>query len=91
MEVSQAYHLENDDVSILSDLSFKEMLVLIQELPTGYRTVFNMYVLDGYTHREIADALNISTSTSKTQLMKARLLLKKKLTAKEDIISIHHG
>jgi RNA polymerase sigma factor (sigma-70 family) len=48
---------------------------LIVELPPGYRTVFNLYVIEGYTHREIADQLRISENTSKSQLSKARALL----------------
>ena len=52
---------------------------LIQSLPQGYRMVFNMYVLEEYSHKEIAEILNISENTSKTQLMKARRLLRKKL------------
>jgi len=48
-------------------------------LPAGYRTVFNMYVFEDYTHREIAEILNFSENTSKSQLSKARAMLKKKL------------
>jgi RNA polymerase sigma-70 factor (ECF subfamily) len=54
----------------------------IQQLPAGYRTVFNMYVLEGYTHREIADYLNISVSTSKSQLHKAKKQLRQWLEVK---------
>ena len=50
----------------------ERMMQLVQKLPQGYRTVFNMYVVDGYSHKEIADELSISESTSKTQLFKAR-------------------
>jgi RNA polymerase sigma factor (sigma-70 family) len=49
------------------------------DLPDGYRTVFNLYIIEGYSHPEIAKMLSISESTSKTQLHKARLLLQKKL------------
>lgn len=55
------------------------MLRLIQELPQGYRMVFNLYVFEDYTHKEIAEAAGISENTSKTQLMRARNLLQKKL------------
>ena len=55
------------------------MLQIVQTLPVGYRTVFNMYVLEGYSHAEIAEELNIAVSTSKSQLFKAKKLLKKKL------------
>ena len=60
-------------------LDAKKMIELIQKLPQGYRTVFNMYVIDGYSHKEISDILNISESTSKTQLFNARKQLQIKL------------
>ena len=53
---------------------------LICELPYGYRSVFNMYVFESYSHKEIAQALNFSENTSKSQLSKARSMLRKKLT-----------
>jgi RNA polymerase sigma-70 factor (ECF subfamily) len=52
---------------------------LICELPAGYRTVFNLYVFEQYGHREIAEALGCSENTSKSQLSKARALLRKKM------------
>jgi len=56
-----------------------EIMKLIQELPTGYRLVFNMYAIEGYSHQEIAEELNISIGTSKSQLARARQTLKKRL------------
>lgn len=52
---------------------------LLLELPIGYRTVFNLYAIEGYSHKEIADRLDISESTSRSQLTKARKFLQKKL------------
>jgi len=52
---------------------------LVQKLPDGYRIVFNMYDIDGYSHKEIAAKLSISVNTSKSQLLKARRHLKKEL------------
>ena len=60
-------------------LDAERIYALIRELPPGYRTVFNLYVIDGYTHREIADQLGISENTSKSQLSKARSLLQEQL------------
>ena len=54
------------------DLAAQEILDLLDELPTGYRTVFNMYVIEGYKHREIAEILGISINTSKSQLILAK-------------------
>ena len=56
----------------IGSMDAKKMIDLIQKLPQGYRTVFNMYVIDGYSHKEISKVLSISESTSKTQLFKAR-------------------
>ena len=59
--------------------SYKDLLVLIQQLPLGYRTVFNLYAIEGYSHREIAEMLEISEGNSKSQLARARQWLQKKL------------
>lgn len=59
------------------ELEAEDIYRLIQNLPTGYRNVFNLYVIEGYTHKEIAEALNISINTSKSQLSKARACLQK--------------
>jgi len=56
----------------------------ISTLPIGYRTVFNMHIIDGISHKEIAETLNININTSKSQLSKARKLLQKKLSKVED-------
>ncbi|MEI6900595.1 MAG: RNA polymerase sigma factor [Bacteroidota bacterium] len=55
------------------------IMEMICELPPGYRTVFNMYVFESYSHKEIATEMNVSESTSKTQLLKARALLRKRI------------
>jgi RNA polymerase sigma factor (sigma-70 family) len=61
-------------------LQAEELLALLQELPTGYRTVFNLYALEGYSHPEIAEALGITEGTSKSQLSKARAMLQRRLS-----------
>jgi len=66
----------------LNNLSAKEIFDLIIQLPVGYRTVFNLSVIEGFGHREIASALNISEGTSKSQLSKAKSLLQKMLLKK---------
>ncbi len=91
-----SFHVEYDDgkhdtidaknstenIFVEKTVSHEEILKLVQELPGGYRMVFNMYVLDGLTHKEIAEDLGISDNTSKSQLMKARRMLKGLLTEK---------
>ena len=61
------------------DISLDFLLKIIQELPNRYRLVFNMYVLDGYSHKEIAELLEISVGTSKSNLSRGRYILKKKV------------
>ncbi|MFC0603363.1 RNA polymerase sigma factor [Winogradskyella pulchriflava] len=71
-----------EDVSVDindEDLSIDFLLKIIQELPDRYRLVFNLYVLDGYSHVEISELINISTGTSKSNLARARLILKEKI------------
>jgi RNA polymerase sigma factor (sigma-70 family) len=63
----------------VSNLNMEELISLIQKLPDGYRTVFNLYVIEGYSHKEIAEELGITESTSKTQLRKARIVLMEKV------------
>ena len=77
---------EVDDISLqseqdlgLSMLGFKELLVLIQSLPDGCQMIFNMYVIEGYAHKEIAEKLGISEGTSKSQLARARMILRDKM------------
>ena len=71
-----------NQMGVINNLSYEELIQAISELPLGYRTVFNMYVIDEKGHKEIASELNISESTSKTQLFKARNLLQKNLMMK---------
>ena len=64
----------------LSDhLEAEDLLQLVKELPSGYRIVFNLYAIDGYSHKEIAESLGISENTSKSQLSRARTYLQKQL------------
>lgn len=62
-------------LSVLDNLAEKDIVKLVQQLSPGYRTVFNMYVIEGYTHKQIADALGISEGTSKSQLSRAKIIL----------------
>ncbi|HKK77632.1 MAG TPA: RNA polymerase sigma factor [Saprospiraceae bacterium] len=59
-------------MKVVDHLAAQDILSLMEELPTGYRTVFNLYVIEGYKHREIAELLDISINTSKSQLILAR-------------------
>lgn len=65
--------------SQVSQLGYKDLMTLVTALPDGYRTVFNMYAIEGYSHKEIAEALGISEVTSRSQLNRARAILKEKI------------
>lgn len=72
------------DYQHLSDhLEAEDLLTMIQELPAGYRIVFNLYAIEGFSHKEIADQLNISENTSKSQLSRARVFLQKLLLERD--------
>jgi RNA polymerase sigma factor (sigma-70 family) len=67
--------IEGQYISVLDSLAEKDIIRLVQLLSPGYRTVFNMYVVEGYTHKQIAEALGISEGTSKSQLSRAKIIL----------------
>ncbi len=78
--------IDNNHISIVDDsespidnMAYEEILKLVQKLSPSYRTVFNLYVIDGYKHEEIAKHLNITIGTSKSNLAKARLNIQKML------------
>lgn len=70
---------EPDYNAIADHLEAEDLLKMIEKLPPGYRIVFNLYAIDGYSHKEIADHLGISENTSKSQLSRARMYLQKLL------------
>jgi RNA polymerase sigma factor (sigma-70 family) len=71
--------IEDTDISALDSMAEKDIIKLIQELSPGYRTVFNLYVIEGFAHKEIAEQLGISEGTSKSQLARAKSILQKKV------------
>ena len=88
---AQRFNVSIDDVdhkikkesAVMGKLNADDLLQLIRELPAGYRTVFNLYAIEGYSHKEIGEQLNISKNTSKSQYSRARALLQKKLAELE--------
>ncbi|MBT9146003.1 MAG: ECF RNA polymerase sigma factor SigW [candidate division WS2 bacterium] len=80
-EFSENFITEEDAVS---QMSAAELTQIISQLPDGYRMVFNLYVVDGYTHKEIGELLGISEGTSKSQLAKGKAILKKIITKQRD-------
>ena len=79
VEIDNTEVLQEVDYSAIERISADELMELIAELPPGFRTVFNMFVIEGYSHKEIGDALGITESTSRSQLTRAKRLLQKKL------------
>lgn len=66
-----------------SNLGVQDLLAIIQQLPPGYKMVFNMYAIEGYSHKEIADILSITEGASKSQLSRARAILKEQISKME--------
>ena len=80
MEITEADQLHSPDADAISQYSEKEILDSVRKLPPAYRTIFNMYVIEGFSHKEIGEKMNITESTSRSNLVKARLKLKEFLT-----------
>ncbi|SDL53644.1 RNA polymerase sigma-70 factor, ECF subfamily [Catalinimonas alkaloidigena] len=82
----EALQYQPDYRTVDTSLEAEDLMNLVCQLPDGYRTVFNLYAIEGYSHKEIADQLGISESTSKSQLSRARVLLQEYLR-KSDLYS----
>ncbi|MFC5047606.1 RNA polymerase sigma factor [Aquimarina hainanensis] len=86
LEIVNEEQIEDIEIEIdEEEISLDYLLEIIQELPDRYRLVFNLYVLDGYSHKEIAEMLHISTGTSKSNLARARYILKGKIETIEKL------
>ena len=82
-DVDAAWNITSDDPTAIQRIGYKDLLKMIAVLPPGFfRTVFNMYVIEGYSHKEIAESLEISETTSRSQLQRARVLLQTKIKEK---------
>jgi len=79
---------EPDFQRLSNHLETEELLLMIEQLPPGYKTVFNLYAIEGYSHKEIADMLKISEGTSKSQLCRARALLQQYLAKSENQLKV---
>ena len=71
--------LSQPDSSVISNMSAAELMNIIKQLPAGFRTVFNLFAIEGYSHKEIGDMLGITESTSRSQYTRARQLLQKQI------------
>lgn len=79
-DLESAFDIQTHDPDALSRLTVQEIITCIQQLSPAYRSVFNLYVVEGFSHKEIADILDITESTSRSNLVKARSKLKELLT-----------
>ena len=84
-ELELARGLKAETVTQTQNLGYKELMELIMTLPPGFRTVFNLYALEGYSHKEIGEMLGISETTSRTQLSRARIWLQNKIKERENV------
>ena len=77
VDIDETDYASTPDESSISQLSADEIMAYVRELPDGFRTVFNMFAIEGYSHKEIGQILNIAESTSRSQYVRARKLLQK--------------
>lgn len=77
--------MKTDMVSQLQNIGYKDLMNLIATLPVGFRTVFNLYAVEGFTHKDISEMLGISETTSRTQLSRARAWLQNKIKDIENV------
>lgn len=81
-DVDTAWYISASDPTPVQKIGYQELSKMISELPPGFRTVFNMYIIEGYSHKEIAKALGVSEATSRSQLQRARAMLQGKIKEK---------
>jgi RNA polymerase sigma-70 factor (ECF subfamily) len=73
------FEVSDSEMNVLGEFAMADMMKCIEQLPMGYRTVFNLYVIEGYKHKEIADMLGVDINTSKSQLSRAKVQVQKEL------------
>jgi RNA polymerase sigma factor (sigma-70 family) len=83
---AELYDVAIDD-QVIEKIAAKEIVILIQQMPEGYRTIFNLYAVEGYTHREIGELLNIAEGTSKSQYSRAKQYMQESLSKHYQILN----
>jgi len=81
-DISDIDYADIPDESSVSQISSEEIMMYVRSLPDGFRMVFNMFAIEGYSHKEIGEKLNITESTSRSQYMRARKILQKMIIKK---------
>lgn len=84
-ELDTVRGMKAETTSQIQNIGYKELMELVMSLPPGFRTVFNMYAIEGYSHKEIAESLGITETTSRTQFSRARVWLQNKIQERENV------
>ena len=84
-ELDAVRGMKADTTSQMQNIGYKELMELVMSLPPGFRTVFNMYAIEGYSHKGIAETLGITETTSRTQFSRARIWLQNKIQERENV------
>lgn len=84
-ELDAVKGMKAETTSQIQNIGYKELMELVISLPPGFRTVFNMYAIEGYSHKEIAETLGITETTSRTQFSRARVWLQNKIQERENV------
>ena len=82
-EINDDINIVSKEISVHAKLDMLDLIKLLQKIPDSYRTIVNLYIIEGYSHKEIAEILNITENGSKSKLHKARIYLKKLLGTQE--------
>jgi len=85
-DIEMVHDLQINDPDVLSQIAAEEIIKALQELSPAYRSVFNLYIIEGYSHKEVGDKLGISESTSRSNLVKARQKLRSLLLIKDNYL-----
>ena len=84
-DLEAARGIKAETVNQVQNIGYKELMELVMSLPYGFRTVFNLYVIEGYSHKEIGEMLGISEITSRSQLSRARIILQNRIKELENV------
>ncbi|MDR2811099.1 MAG: sigma-70 family RNA polymerase sigma factor [Tannerellaceae bacterium] len=79
VELGKTTEMLAPDYSVIAEMSARELMGIVQELPSGFRTVFNLFAIEGFSHKEISEMLGITESTSRSQYTRAKQLLQRKI------------
>lgn len=81
MDIEEAFTLTSDDYGVLEKMQAEELIKTIQRLPDTYRTTFNLFVVEGYSHKEISEVMNITESSSRVYLTRAKQMIQQMIAA----------